>query len=709
MYLNFLRKITLLGVSFIFLLGSFIVLFYALTPLPEINVGTIASKQSIILEDRNGVFLFDFSKNERRTFVPIEDIGENIKKATIAIEDHLFFEHNGIRIDSLIRAFIKNIQTQSFSQGGSTITQQVIKNVFLTTEKNIERKMKEFLLSSKLENELSKDEILEIYLNTIPYGGVVYGIGEASNTFFGKTPSDLTIAESAYLAAIPNAPTFFSPHGNNKTALEQRKNIVLSLMLEHNLISKEEYSEARNEYVHFREPNSFSIQAPHFVFFVRDLLERRYGASLKPLEGKKVQTTLDLELQNEVEDIIKKASPEFTSRFNGNNMAAVILSSKGDILSMVGSRDFFEKEIDGGVNIITSLRQPGSTFKPISYAQAFEKGLQPETIVYDAQTQFNSLCDMDKLETSEEENCYAPVNYSGNFSGPVSLRNALAQSINIPAIKVLYIAGLRDVIKLAERMGIKSIKNNPEQYGLSLGLGSVELTPLELAQAYNVFANDGLFVPYTWELQEKKQDGDRVLEKNTARNITNILKDDNARAPLFGFNSPLKITSPEVAVKTGTTNNSRDVWVVGYSPDIVVVLWGGNSDGEVLESDASGFSLSNTFKEIMLIASKKYSTGSSYFPTTNSEQHLGADILFGIQDRRKPHNILHYITKNDIYEQPKSPEDDPQYENWEFGVQNWIDEHEEDIDKKNNVTDNDRFQFSILSPRKEKEFIRKKR
>ena len=276
-----IKNILLLSLSVAFFTAGYVTLFYTFTPLPGIDIHNVVSKQSIILTDRNDEFLFDFSVNEKRTFVPYEEIAKNVINATIAIEDHLFFEHNGIRIDAFMRALINNIRTLSFSQGGSTITQQVIKNVFLTTEKKIERKMKEFLLAIKLEKQLEKEEILEIYLNTISYGGVSYGVAEASKSFYGKKPSELTIAESAYLAAIPKAPTYYSPYGRNRKALEARKNQVLQLMLKHNLITRDEYREARAEEVYFQDQDTFSIRAPHFVFFVKEQLEKEYGSGLK--------------------------------------------------------------------------------------------------------------------------------------------------------------------------------------------------------------------------------------------------------------------------------------------------------------------------------------------------------------------------------------------------------------------------------------------
>ena len=672
---RYIINLILFGLSLLFILVGSIILFYVFTPLPDINIENLASKQSVILDDRNGEFLFDFSENEKRVYTSIDDISKNVINATIAIEDHLFFEHSGVRVDAFLRALLNNIQTLSFSQGGSTITQQVVKNVFLTTEKNIERKMKEFLLAVKLEKQVNKEKILELYLNTISYGGVTYGISEASNSFFGKKPSELTIAESAYLAAIPNAPTFFSPYGSHKPALETRKNTVLAMMLRYNFITADEYTSAKSENVYFMEQDTLSIQAPHFVFFVKDILEKKYGTNLKSLEGKRVRTTIDLELQKKIEDIITEFGPEFEKRYNGKNIASVVLSAKtGEILTMVGSKDFFDSSIEGRVNIITSRRQPGSTFKPIVYAKAFEKGLLPETVVYDVPTQFNPSCDKDKFETTEA-GCYSPINYTGKFLGPVSLREALAQSINVPAVKTLYLSGIGDVIALAKNMGITSFTGDPRDHGLSLVLGSAEITPLELAQAYNVFANDGVFVPYTWTFGGGGGEKKRVLSKKAARYITNVLSDDGARAPLFGRRSPLHITKPQVAVKTGTTNNSVDLWVIGYSPDIVVLVWGGHSDGTPLEIGASGLAFSKTFRKIMLTASEKYGNNNLYFPINTTPRSTGNNMLSGIIDKEDPHTILHYIQKNSVTQPPTEPEDDSQYENWEFGVKDWLEKN----------------------------------
>ena len=691
-------KTILLLLSVGFITSGYVTLFYTFTPLPGVNIENVATKQSIVLTDRNDIFLFDYSVNEQRTFVPYEEISQNIINATTAIEDHLFFEHNGIRLDSFMRALINNIRTLSFSQGGSTITQQVIKNVFLTTEKKIERKMKEFLLAIKLEKRLTKEEILELYLNTISYGGVSYGIAEASDSFYGKKPSELTIAESAYLAAIPKAPTYFSPYGRNRQALEMRKNQVLQLMLNHELITREEYQEARREEVYFQNQSSFSVRAPHFVFFVKEQLEEEHGAGLKALEGQRIRTTIDIEMQEEIEEMMQTFAPKLEKRFGAKNIASVVLSAEtGEILSMVGSRDFFDGDIDGKVNIITSLRQPGSTFKPIAYSVAFGKGLTPDTIVYDVPTQFTVFCKKDRFE-STRGGCYSPVNYTGKFVGPISLRNALAQSINVPAVKVLYIAGIAEVVALAQKMGITSLTKGPYHYGLSLVLGGAEVTPLELAQAYGVFANEGNFIPYTWKPNTEKKIGKRVIKKHITQEITSILSDDDARAPIFGRNTALNITKPPVAVKTGTTNNSRDIWIVGYSPDIITLVWAGNADSTPLENDATGYYLAPLFKDIITTVTKKYGKQGTYFIKNTVPPESGPEILFGRIDTEDPHTILHYIRRNRPTQRIGDPTEEPQYEHWEYSVREWIEKNEV-VENQNQKTDPPIQNFSIESPK----------
>ena len=663
--------LVLLGLIGLFVLIGLLVLFYTLTPLPSVEtIESIKEKQSIILLDRNDEFLFDFSNNEKRTLISIDDISENIIKATLAIEDETFFEHRGIRLDAFIRATIANISSLSFVQGGSTITQQVIKNVFLTNEKKIERKLKEFILAPKLEKELTKQQILEIYFNTIAYGGVIYGVDEATNVFFSKSPGEVTIAEAAYLAAIPKAPTFYSPYGSNKTQLEIRKQHILERMFNLKLITREEYREAVAEKVFFQQQSRFQINAPHFVFFVKSKLEEQYGGDLSDLEGKNIKTTIDLKLQKDVEKIVEDFRPRLDA-LDANNVAALVLDVKnGDILTMVGSKDYFDREIDGGVNVINSLRQPGSTFKPFSYVKALEKGLSPDTIIFDVPTQFSALCEKD-IFVSDSTGCYAPVNYTGDYTGPVSLRNALARSINIPAVKVLYLANIGDVLDMVKNWGITTLDRGPQHYGLSLVLGGGEVRPIELANAYSVFANDGLFVPYKY-LYDTKTTKERVIDSKYTKQINDILSDKEARAPVFGQNSLLGFSEYDVAAKTGTTNNSRDIWVVGYTKDILVLVWGGNTKGEALAPKASGASLSSLFHNILALSVHRYGNKNNFFVKNLSVSDPISDRVDGVVDEEgEIHSILHYINKRN-FANTSLFEDEPQYESWEYGVLEWL-------------------------------------
>lgn len=565
-----LKKIILICLLFLFLFAGSIAIWVATFEMPDLdNFAERKVVQSTKIFDRTGrVILFDVHGEVTRTVVTLDKINDYAEKASIAIEDSNFYNHNGVEPKAIFRAILTNLKDGNLfsGQGGSTITQQVLKNALLTSDKKISRKLKEWVLAPRLEAQLSKDQILEIYLNEIPYGGTVYGIQEASRRFFGKDAIDLTLAESAYLAALPQAPTYFSPYGKNLDALESRKNKVLNEMLKNDFISQEEYDSAMLEKVNFQKPENFGIKAPHFVFWVIEQLEEKYGAEAVEQGGLKVVTTLDWELQEKAEEIVKKHALENATRYNAENASLVATDPKtGEVLVMVGSRDYFDEEIDGNFNIATTERQPGSAFKPFVYAEAFNKGYRPETVVFDVPTEFSTTC-------ASGGNCYSPQNYDNVFRGPMSLRDALAQSVNIPAVKVLYLAGIQDSLNLAKKMGIETL-TNVDQYGLTLVLGGGEVRPLDMATAYGVFANDGIRAKTQGiltvqdrkgkELEKFEEEKERVLPEQTARLISSVLSDNTARTPAFGSSSYLNI--PGVAVKTGTTNDYRDAWIVGYT------------------------------------------------------------------------------------------------------------------------------------------------
>jgi penicillin-binding protein 1C len=633
--------------------------------------------------DRTGkIVLYNIHDNVRRTEVPISDISLYIQQATISIEDAHFYEHNGFRPTSFIRAMIANVLSGSYSQGGSTIDQQVVKNALLTREKTIPRKMKEIVLSLKLDREVPKDTILQIYLNESPYGGTIYGVEEASLSFFGKHAKDINLTEAAYLAALPQSPTYYSPYGKHRDALERRKNLVLARMYELGYITEAEKNASQAEAVSFERDVSNSGKALHFVMYIREYLEQQYGVDVVQNGGLKVVTTIDHELQKQMEEVVKKGALENARKFKATNAAAVAIDPRtGQIRAMVGSRDFFDTEIPGQYNIALAERQPGSSFKPIVYAAAFERGYTPETVLFDVPTQFSSLCDPYGNPNAgvKESACYMPVNYDGVFRGPISLRDALAQSLNVPAVKLLYLTGLTNAIRLAQELGLSTIQD-PARYGLSLVLGGGEITLLELTNAYGVFANNGIYNPPQGILEVR--DGDNtVLEKFSKKErevlsnsvtslISNVLADINAKIPSYGANSPLYFGDRPVAVKTGTTNDYRDVWVIGYTPSIVVGMWGGNNDNTPIDKRVAGLVLAPVWHEAMAAA-----IGTStieYFPdplpNTTSKPILHGDYCSG-----GVHTILASVIKdNPDGPYPSNPAGDPQYNNWETAVQNWV-------------------------------------
>jgi len=666
--------------------------------------------------DRTGeILLYDINQDIRRTSIAFEDMGANIKNATVAVEDSEFYSHKGIRISSILRATIWAKLTGKRLTGGSTITQQLIKNTLLTSEKTtfkkVVRKIKEWVLAVKIDKSMPKEKILELYLNEIPYGGTIYGIQEAARTYFNKNAAELSLAEAAYLASIPQSPTTLSPYGKNKDKLEERKNFVLFRMHELRFIGDEEYEQAKNEVVSFSPQATGGIKAPHFVFFIKDYLEKKYGKDVIENAGLKVTTTLDYDLQKKGEEFTKTGALENEKNWGGENAGLVAIDPKtGQILTMVGSRDYFDKEIDGNFNITTAKRQPGSSFKPFIYATAFNKGLTPNTVLFDLPTEFQTTCDAQgrALPGRNQSNCYSPGNYDGKFRGPMSLRDALGQSINLIAVKLFYLSGLRDSLKVAEEMGISTL-TDVGRYGLTLVIGGGEVTLLDMTSAYGVFANDGIRNPYTGILkiedinkgilEEYTPNPKVVLPKNTALTISDILSDNTARTPTFGASSVLLVPGRDVAVKTGTTNNNKDAWIVGYSPSIVAAVWAGNNDNTPMKKGGAAMAgpIWNKF-----ITEALKSRPNEKFEEPNLETDpekvkpairgswLGNENFFIDKISGKlageftpketlvekvvtnVHSILYWVDKGDILgPPPTNPERDPQFSHWEIPIQNW--------------------------------------
>lgn len=662
-------------------IGGAILIWASTFQIPDLSAFEDRSiAQSTKIYDRTGEhLLYEFHGDIKRTVVPFEEMSRHVKNATIAIEDEDFYEHSGVKPGAIIRAAFVNLQQGHFSQGGSTITQQVVKNSLLTNEKTISRKIKEWVLALKIEKVLTKEDILEMYLNEVPYGGNIYGIEEAARRYFGKTASELSLAESAYLAALPQAPTYFSPYGNNQDALEERKNTVLRRMRAHKFVTREEYEGALETEVDFAEPDAYGIFAPHFVFFVGEYIEENYGPRALNEYGLKVITTLDYDLQKQAQEIVKRHALSNASNFNAENAALVAIDPKtGQIVTMVGSRDYFDDEIPGKFNIALAHRQPGSAFKPFVYATAFKKGYTPETVVYDLKTQFSVNCSPSNL--TSEGGCYSPVNYDGNFQGPITFRNALAQSVNIPAVKALYLAGLQDSLRTARDMGIDSLENI-ERYGLTLVLGGGEVSLLDITSGYSVFANDGIRNHYSAILriedtngeiiEELEEDSKRAIPAEIARQISDVLSDNDARAPAFGANSYLHFPNHDVAAKTGTTNDYRDAWIVGYSPTISVGAWAGNNDNSAMVKRVAGFIIAPLWNEFMQIALEKY-PNESFREPPQIDNDIKPILRGDINSMGSHHSILHWVNRsNPLGPIPSNPSSDAQYRNWEYSVANW--------------------------------------
>lgn len=564
--------------------------FYQKTPL-DVNQMTQGVTQTSVLYDRTGEHvLYEIHGEENRKIITHDAIPDSLRLTTIAAEDDRFYSHSGIDLQAVIRAFKTDVQSNEIAQGGSTITQQLARNALLTRDKTLRRKILEVILALKIERKYNKDEILDMYLNQIPYGSNAYGTESASETFFGKSAKDLSLDESAVLAALPNAPTTLSPYGNHIKDLVNRKNKILSRMAELKYISNQAANDAiATDTMAKIVPFHQTIDSPHFVFYVKEILEQKYGKEMVEKGGFKVYTTLDYDKQKLAENIIGSQVPLNKEKYKASNAALVAIDPKtGQILTMVGSKDYFDKSIDGQVNVATSPRQPGSSFKPFAYATAFEKGYQPENYIFDTPTNFGP-------DGSGKD--YMPHNYDGKFHGLVTMRQALAMSLNVPAVKTLYLAGVSDTIDTAHRLGITTL-NQQNRYGLALVLGGGEVYLLDETAAFSVFANDGKKNTATAILKIVDAQGNtfyqsssqnlQVLDPQIARKINSILSDNSARTPIFGPNNKLFIPGRQVAAKTGTTQEFHDAWTVGYTPSIAVGVWAGNNDNAAMNAGADG-------------------------------------------------------------------------------------------------------------------------
>lgn len=545
--------------------------------------------------DRNGKALYDIFESERRTPIKIEDMPLYLKQATVAIEDKNFYSHSGFDILGTLRG-LSRFFTRGYAQGGSTLTQQLVKNVLLTSERSAIRKVKEFILAVQIERKYSKDEILQMYLNEAPYGGTAWGVESASETYFGKNARDLNLVESAILAGMPQLPSKYSPYSSTPKAYIDRTANVLRRMREDGYITKDQEEAALAELPDFKfQTKGSSFKAPHFVQYVQKILEERYGEKVIEQGGLKVTTTLDLDLQEKTQAIVAEEISKVEAQKITNGGAVILDPSTGEILSMVGSKRFDDPNYDGQVNVTVALRQPGSSFKPFTYVTALKKGYTASTMVMDVPTTFPG---------GQGQPDYNPVNYDGKYRGPVQMRYALGNSLNVPAVKFIAMVGIKDVLETAYDMGINSLPPTSEtlsRVGLSLTLGGGEVRLLELTGAYSAFFNGGTKVEPISILrvedsngkvleETKLKKGKQVISEEEAFIISNILSDNDARKETFGTNSLLNVPGRQVAVKTGTTNDRRDNWTVGGTPQRAVGVWVGNNDNSPMSSVASGVS-----------------------------------------------------------------------------------------------------------------------
>lgn len=599
-------------------------------------VGDLATTASLM--NRNNVGLVLYDRNKKPIFksegvkdfepIPLSEIPQNVKNATIAIEDKEFYEHPGFSVRAIIRSVLNNILTTSPTRyGGSTITQQLIKNALLTPEKSVQRKYQELILAYEVERRYSKDAILEMYLNSIYYGSGAYGIKEASEVYFKKQPSNLSLSESALLASLPQAPSRLNPYTGDKERLLLRKNTVLEEMQKLKYITLEEKNQAQKDEINFATPPSDQTNklAPHFSLFVRDLLYKEYGEDTVIRSGFRVKTTLDISWQKAAVDILADQVKRLASQNVSNGALVTIDPNTGEVLVLAGSADY-DNEVFGKYDVVFAKRQPGSSFKPIVYTRAFMESYKTTDILHDQPTDFAG---------------YKPKNYDNKFRGDVTIRRALSNSLNVPSVELLQKVGIQNALDLAESMGITTLGDR-SRFGLSLVLGGGEVELFELTRAYGVLANEGKLVPshfileitdkfdnqiysYDPETQtEEKQNGNislgniinglnndelkkkriggsgesQIIDNASSFITTSILSDDRARSEIFGSGSALLLSRP-AAAKTGTTDDYRDAWTIGYTPSYVTGVWIGNNDNSPMGRVAGSIGAAPIWNRVM--------------------------------------------------------------------------------------------------------------
>ncbi|HXS14695.1 MAG TPA: PBP1A family penicillin-binding protein [Candidatus Saccharimonadales bacterium] len=675
--------------------------------------------QSTRIYDRNGTLLYSAYKTQNRIYVKLSDIPANLQHATISIEDKNFYTNSGFSLTGYLRSALDLIIYRKIVSGGSTLTQQLVKNVLLTQQQTFSRKIKELMLSLQVDKLYSKNQILEMYLNDVPYGGANIGVEAASEAYFGKHVKDLDLGQSAFLAGLPQAPSTYDPFGGHTYYLA-RTSDVLDAMRQQGYITQSQENSAYDEIKNTKFTQDMSIRAPHFVMYVLAQLNQMYGEQEVQNGGLQVTTSLDYNIQQSAENAVKTELDKLGKSYHVTNGAVVVRDPKtGDILAMVGSKDYYDTSNDGNFNASTGSRQPGSSLKPIMYATAFEKGYTPASEIMDVQTEFPGA-------TASQP--YIPGNYNGKFNGPIQLRFALGNSLNIPAVKMLANVGIKDVMQNAYNMGIQNwepTSENIANVGLSLVLGGRETSLLDETTAYGVFATGGYRHDPVAILkvtnsngstlyQANPGQGTRVMPENITFLISHILSDNNARLIDFGPYNSLVVPGQTVSAKTGTTNDFKDNWTLGYNSSYVVGVWVGNNDDTPMGSIASGITgAAPIWNDVMrsILKGKPSDTWLQHPPS--DVVAMSVDATFGgLPYPGMPTRTEYFIkgteptTQSPVYQQFNGKlyyvvrENDPVstdgVNRWQIGIDNWIHQNHsaadeawyppDDLLKKLNIT-----------------------
>jgi len=666
-------------------------------PAPD-QFGNREVSQSTKLYDRTGqALIYEIHGDEKRTIVPFAEIPDTLKNAVLAAEDANFYNEPAFNWQGIVRAFIANLKSGSITQGGSTLSQQLVKNTLLSPERTITRKIKELILATELESKYSKQDIFGFYLNQIPFGSNAYGVEAASQIYFNKHVKDLSLRESTILASMLKAPSYYSPWGTHKKELYERSDYVLDRMVSLGFASKKDGDAAKKQKLEFALPSLGSISAPHFSLAVKEYLVNKYGERAASSGGLKVITTLDVDMQTAAEKAVQDGAARNAELYNGRNAALIAEDPKtGQILAMVGSKDYFGDPepagctptvnclFEGNFNVATQgLRQPGSALKPFVYMTAFQKGYSPKTVLFDVQTEFDTR--------NDPATSYKPGNFDNLFRGPVRMEQALAQSLNVPAVETLYLSGLDDVLKNLSAFGVSTLKEK-WRYGLSLTLGGGEIKLIDLVKAYSVLSQSGTLHEQQLVLKVEDSKGTtleeytdksaRVIDQQYPKLITQVLSDSELRSPIFHASLPLTIFDGyEVALKTGTTQDYRDAWTFGYTPNLVVGVWAGNNNNTPMKSQGSSLLAAvpmwNAFMKNALPKTKSdpFEKPDSYSlpskPMLNGEP-LYSPIVNGVRVPQA-HTILYYVDKsNPLGGMPDDPARDAQFTNWENAVSDWM-------------------------------------